>query len=107
MDEPVRDAVNRELRFLHDALETAVELHRDGTPVTTALRQTEQRLRAQALARDLGEEALAAVRAERELMVELVGRAIREPDTACAGQDPLDWLAMVLENRAQRLSPAN
>lgn len=86
------------------AVAMAATLRRDGTPLSTALQQTEHRVRALELPVGLPDSAADAARAEQQMMLDLVRRARIEPDIACAGQDPLDWLAMVVEDRRRQLT---
>lgn len=86
------------------AIDMAATLHEHGTPLATALQQAEHRVRALELPPGLPATAATAAAAEQQMMLDLVRRARIEPEVACPGQDPLDWLAMLIEDRGHQLA---
>ena len=86
------------------AIDMAALLRQNGTPLATALQQAEHRVRAFELPPGLPEPAAEAAAAEQELMLDLMRRARIEPDAACPGQDPVDWIVMMIADRGQQLA---
>jgi len=104
MDDLTRPALRLLNQRARAAIDMAASLRRDGTPLGTALQQAEQRIRSSGAPAGLSDAIAAATDNEQRLILDLVRRARLEPEVACPGQDPLDWLAMVLEDRARQLS---
>ena len=104
MDDLTRPALKLLNQRARAAIEMATTLRRDGTPLPTALQQAEQRIRTAGVPAGMTPEVTAAATEEQGVILELVRRARLEPEAACPGQDPLDWLAMVLDDRGRQLA---